>query len=327
MFRNPPGEAMHSSSPSHELTFMIMQHAQTLGFCAAGCAPLAPMNEADEKLDSMIREQRHASMLYLERQRDTRRNAAELLPGARTILCAALPYHQPQKAQPASSISQYALIPDYHKVVRDKLQQLLEFIRTRHHGTVNAIIAVDSAPLFEKAWAATAGLGRTGKNTLCIIPGHGSYIFLGEILLDIDLDCQPKRLPDPCHECDRCIRACPTGAITAPGTIDARRCISYLTVEHKDEFTPEEEIMVGTHLFGCDICQEVCPHNQQTRPDSSQAFPILEHLLGITPEEILTLSRSQFKTLFARTPIYRTGLKRLKRNARTVLKNRVIGDW
>ncbi len=326
MFHNLSREAMDASSRSQDLTSSIMQYALALGFCAAGCAPLTAMDDAAGKLDRMIKEQRHGSMRYLERQRETRRDPAGLLPGARTILCAALPYHHPGKAQPVARISRYAVIADYHRVVREKLQQLLDFIRHHHQGAVNAAIAVDSAPVFEKAWAEKAGIGHIGNNTLCIVPGRGSYIFLGEILLDIDLDSHPKNIPHPCRNCDRCIRACPTGALTAPGTIDARRCISYLTVEHKEPFTPEEETMIGDHLFGCDICQEICPHNQDIQAYNNAAFPVLECLLGITPEAILELTRSQFKTLFAGTPVYRTGINRLKRNARAVLKNKGKGD-
>lgn len=304
------------------LTGAIIHHALELGFAAAGCAPVTGSSLPAHRLSMMIDEKRHGTMQYLEQQQNERNDPALLLPGARTVLSVALSYNQPSNEQPSSGISRYATIPDYHRVMRDLLEQLLTYITTHCPEPVSSLICVDGAPVYEKSWARHAGIGATGNNTLCIVPGCGTACFLGEILLDIDLHCPPHKAEEPCGTCTRCLDACPTGALTAPGTLDARRCISYLTVEHKDDFTPEEEEMVGTHLFGCDICQDVCPHNQNAHTPNHPLFQPRKDLLTITPEQVLQLTRSQFKKLFAGTPIYRTGLKRLRRNARAVLNNR-----
>ncbi|ARM30509.1 tRNA epoxyqueuosine(34) reductase QueG [Prosthecochloris sp. HL-130-GSB] len=319
---------MDPCSPKKTLTRTILDHALKLGFCAADCSPVHGKKLPDRQLQSMITQQRHATMHYLETSQQARNNPEQLLPGIQTIVSVALSYNHPQQHRARTSfISRYATIPDYHRVMRHLLQQLLDVITENSPDPVNGLICVDSTPVYEKTWAEHAGIGVTGNNTLCIIPGHGSYCFLGEILLDIPLDCTTDRTPaDPCGECRRCIDACPTGALIAPGTLDARRCISYLTIEHKDDFTPEEEESIGTHLFGCDICQDICPHNHTARPAAHNHLPQNDNLLNLTPEHILQLTRSRFKTLFAGTPIYRTGLKRLKRNAQAVMNNRKIGD-
>ena len=301
----------------------VLQKAKECGFCAAGFTSLSSCRQETGRLVSMIEENRHGEMHYMQKNLNARVDPKNLLPGAKTIFSAALPYNfpigQPEKK---GKISRYALCTDYHSVMRDKLEELLDYISRNHEGEVNGKVFVDSSPVFEKAWAEKAGIGRTGKNTVLISPGTGSYLFLGEILLDIELESNTKKVPDLCGNCDICLKSCPTGALLEPGKIDARRCISYLTVELKREFTTEEATMIGDWLFGCDLCQEACPHNKQK--SSTEAYPELmprEELLRITPEQILALTRSQFKMLFAATPIYRTGLKRLKRNAKAVLEN------
>ncbi|ASQ89983.1 tRNA epoxyqueuosine(34) reductase QueG [Prosthecochloris sp. GSB1] len=297
-----------------------------IGFCAVGIADVHGRRNDAERLDRMIAENRHGEMRYLEKRREERADPARLLHGARSIVSAALPYDGNRASGPGC-ISAYALSRDYHVIVRRKLEELLACIREIHGGRINAHILVDSEPLFEKSWAEEAGTGKKGKNTLLIVPGAGSYVFLGEILLDVEIEHGPaEALPDPCGDCDACIRACPTGALAAPGKLDARRCISYLTVELKREFTPEERDMTGEWLFGCDLCQWVCPHNAPERriapaPETGR----LDRLRHITPETVLSLTGSGFKTLFAGTPILRTGLKRLKRNARAVMENREKG--
>ena len=306
-----------------QLAEIILQKALESGFCAAGFAAVIPSGEQNKRLLDMIRENRHGEMAYMQNNVSVRTHPEKLLPGAKTVFSAALPYRFPlETKQESPRISSYALVDDYHRVVRNKLDQLLEFITATCPGPVSGKVCVDSMPVLEKSWAEKAGLGKTGKNTMLIVPDTGSYVFLGEILLDIELPPSPSTKFDPCQECDACLKSCPTGALVEPGKIDARKCISYLTVELKREFTPEESAMTGEWLFGCDICQETCPHNAQqaTSPTCQELYPKKE-LLGITPEQILSLTRSQFKTLFGSTTIYRTGLKRLKRNARAVLDN------
>lgn len=306
-----------------KLASLILQKACENGFCAAGFASVTPLKEESERLLNMIRESRHGEMDYMQEHLSLRTHPENLLPGAKTVFSAALPYTFPETRKGKAKFSRYALVTDYHRVLRNKLEELLDFICETYPGPVTGKICVDSVPVFEKSWAEKAGLGRTGKNTILIVPKVGSYVFLGEIILDIELPPSISTLPDPCHECDACIRSCPTGALMEKGKLDARKCISYLTVELKREFTPEESAMTREWLFGCDICQEICPHNaQQSSAPTCLEFIPRKELLGITPDQILSLTRSQFKTLFGNTPIYRTGLKRLKRNARAVMANK-----
>ena len=306
-----------------QLAEIILQKAQESGFCAAGFASVTPCKEESKKLLDMIRENRHGEMAYMQKELSVRNHPEKLLPGAKTVFSAALPYTFPlERVKDMARISRYALVNDYHRVLRNKLGELLDFICETYPGSVTGKVFVDSMPVFEKTWAEKAGLGKTGKNTMLIVPGTGSYVFLGEILLDIEFPPSPTLQFDPCQECNACIKSCPTGALIEPGRLDARKCISYLTVELKREFTPEESAMTGEWLFGCDVCQEVCPHNAQitTAPNCTEFIPKKE-LLEITPEQILSLTRSQFKTLFAATPVFRAGLKRLKRNAKAVMEN------
>lgn len=300
----------------------ILQKTAELGFCAAGIALPSTMQQQGLRLSNMVAEGRHGQMTWLATNADKRREPSILFPNLASVLSVAYPAAEYQGST-NPYIARYALREDYHAVMKRKLGELLLAIEEFSDTPVTGMACVDSAPVFEKAWAERAGILRTGKHTLGIVPGWGSNVILGELLLDIPIEPTSKELPDPCRDCNRCLQACPTGALTAPGKIDARKCISYLTIEHKGDFSEEEERMIGTHLFGCDICQDACPHNREKSlaHDTATASPTRTELLTLTPEKVLTLTRSSFKALTAGTPIYRTGLKRLKRNANAVLKN------
>ncbi len=301
----------------------ILHKARAIGFSAAGFAPVSRCREETERLLNMIREHRHGEMVYMQQGLAARTDPRNLLPEAKTVLSAALPYTFPlERDEDAAKISRYAMVPDYHRELRARLGMLLDFIGNMYPGQVTGKVCVDSLPVFEKSWAEKARLGMTGKNTMLIVPGTGSFVFLGEIVLDIELPASAGLKENPCNGCDACLRSCPTGAILESGKLDARKCISYLTVELKRDFTPKESAMTGPWLFGCDICQEVCPHNtRQCSPSTARGLSPRKELTCITPEEILALTRSRFRILFAGTPIWRTGLKRLKRNARAVIEN------
>ena len=306
-----------------QLAADILQKAIESGFCAAGFASVTSCKQESKRLIDMITEKRHGEMRYMQENFSLRVHPENLLPGARTVFSAAFPYTFPlETVKDKARISRYALITDYHRVLRNKLEKLLDFICKTSPDPVAGKVCVDSMPVFEKSWAEKAGIGKVGKNTVLIVPETGSWVFLGEILLDINLPHSPPQLSDPCGECNACIKSCPTGALMEQGKIDARKCISYLTVELKREFSPDESAMIGKWLFGCDICQEVCPHNarQSPAPTCPEFIPKKE-LLEITSEQILSLTRSQFKTIFGGTPVFRAGLKRLKRNARAVMEN------
>ncbi|WP_232203892.1 tRNA epoxyqueuosine(34) reductase QueG [Chlorobaculum parvum] len=295
----------------------IRQKTLDLGFCAAGFAAANPLSEAMEMYRAMIDEKRHGEMGYLETGIEARANPELLLPGVKTVLSVALPWPAPTKP---GAISGYAVISDYHRVVGELLKELLDFIRSICDQPVNGKVCVDSSPVLEKEWAEAAGIGRTGKNTLLIVPGYGSRVFLGELLLDLDLEPDAPLDWDPCEGCAACLDACPTGALTASGKLDARRCISYLTIELKRDFTDEEAAMTEGWLYGCDHCLDACPHNTVAKHKAYPGFETKKELAELTPAHALELTNSQFRKLFAGTPAMRLGLRRLKRNAQAALE-------
>jgi epoxyqueuosine reductase len=307
---------------STNLARQIRKEAARLGFAAIGFSSPVPQPVAMQRYTAMIREQRHGEMSYIEMRMEERADPALLFPGLQTIISAAISYNYPLSyGDGLPKISKYALIDDYHTIVRAKLEQLLAAIHLLVEEPLDASITVDSAPLLEKGWAEEAGIGKTGKNTLLKVPSAGSYVFLGEILLDKEISSAIIPLPNYCGSCSNCIERCPTGALLEPGKIDASKCISYLTVELKRDFTDEEAAMIDDWLFGCDLCQNVCPHNQQASIGAHESFAVRQDLIGITTERILNLTNSGFRELFYGTPIFRIGLRRLKRNARAVADN------
>jgi epoxyqueuosine reductase len=217
---------------------------------------------------------------------------------------------------------------DYHRVIAGKLQELLDFIRAKTGIAVNGRICVDSSPLFEKEWAKHAGIGSIGKNGLLIVPLAGSFVFLGELLLDMAIEPDQPSVTETCGSCTACLDHCPTGALLEPGKLDVSKCLSYLTVELKRDFTAEEASSTGEWIFGCDICQEVCPRNQEPSVSGAAEFATRSELQELSIEAILALTKSGFRRLFLETPIYRSGLRRLKRNALAAQKNirRASGD-
>ncbi len=300
----------------------IRKEAARLGFSAIGFSLPVPQSLAIERYKAMIDEKRHGEMTYMELRIDERAMPDLLLPGLKTVISAAVSYNHPlQNSSGKPDISKYALIDDYHTVVRKKLEELLVFLKSLLGEELNATISVDSSPVLEKTWAEHSGIGKTGKNTLLILPSAGSYVFLGEILIDKEIIDKKPPLPNLCGSCSNCIDSCPTGALIESGRLDASRCISYLTIELKREFSAEESSMIGNHLFGCDHCQEVCPHNKHVSITADRSFKVRPNLLNISTETILNLTKSSFRNLFYGTPIFRLGLKRLKRNAQAVSEN------
>lgn len=319
--------------PDHsgDIARKLRREAARLGFSSIGFSRPETRTEAMEHFERMLCDRRHGEMLYLETEKEKRRKPEMLLPGLGTIISAAISYnHSNEIPDEGAKMSRYALIDDYHAVVRKKLEALGEFLETLLDGPLKSAISVDSGPVLEKAWAEQAGIGRTGKNTLLIVPSAGSYVFLGELFIDREIFSASPPLPYPCGGCSACIENCPTGALLEGGKLDARKCISYLTTELKREFTPEEADAIGGNLFGCDRCQEVCPWNRQANIQADSAFALKKQLIGISPETILSLGKSGFRALFYGTPVFRIGLRRLKRNARAVagnLEKKQNGPW
>ncbi len=307
---------------STDFARQIRKEASLLGFAATGFSSPVPQPVVMERLSAMILEKRHGEMSYMEKHTEKRTDPSLLLPGLHTIISVAISYNYPLlHREGLPKISKYALIDDYHTVVKTKLEELLAAIKGLLGEPLTALITVDSSPLLEKNWAERAGIGKTGKNTLLQVPSAGSYLFLGEILVDRAIPPSTLTLPNVCGSCSKCLDHCPTGALVEPGKIDASKCISYLTVELKREFTTEEVSMIGDWMFGCDLCQEVCPCNQQASIMADPSFQLRHELVNISTERILNLTRSGFRDLFYGTPVFRIGLRRMKRNARAVEEN------
>ncbi len=305
----------------------IVEKGRELGCCAIGFAAIRQQITAMGRLREMIADRRHGELGYLETGMEKRENPNLLLAGVKTVVSVAIAGPMPVPRQGRRpGLAAYATVPDYHIVMRRVLNELLDFIRNNSPRPIAGLACVDGAPVLEKSWAETAGTGRTGKNTLVIIPGAGSRIFLGELLLNAAITPDdPTEDADPCGNCTACIDACPTGALVAPGKLDATRCIAYLTIELRREFTPGEAAMAGHSLFGCDRCMDACPHNADGGYPPHSAFTPHSDLADFSAEEAVALTGSSFRKRFAGTAVMRLGLKRLKRNARAVLEHRNPG--
>ncbi len=261
----------------------------------------------------------HGTMDYLERTSWQRQDPQSLLPEARSIIMLALNY-APSARTRAIGVSCYARGEDYHDIVRSKMREVVTGVRESTGLSFKTRICVDTAPLLERDFAARAGLGWIGKNTSLINRQFGTWLFLGAILTDLDLP--PDRpQPDRCGTCVLCIEACPTGALRAPRILDARRCISYLTIEHKGDIPRELRSVIGTRLFGCDECQLVCPWNRFAKPSREKGFDLRNEDLLSDPARILAMDEDEFEARFASSPIARIGRGGLLRNAAVVLGN------
>lgn len=299
-----------------QLTRQIKQAARRIGFAACGVSQAEQLTEEARRLEQWLSENRHAQMEYLARDFDRRIDPRRLLPGARSVisvLCNYFPGDLPAWGSPLR-ISRYALSRDYHKVVRKKLERFTISIR-EVAGEAAFRLAVDSAPIMEKAWAVRSGLGWYGKNGVVIIPRRGSFFFLGEIITDLVLS--PDRpTTEQCGRCRKCMEACPTGAIYEPWRIDARRCLSYLTIEHRGPLPPEAAGKGGGRIYGCDICQEVCPHNRFARPHQDPDFGTPPDIFSLSERQWQHLTPEDFARLFKGSAVKRAGCNRLMRNIR-----------
>lgn len=267
-------------SKRKEITAALKTKALELGFAACGVARTRRLTHKEGFLREWLEDGYQGKMAYMANHFDKRLNPVLLVPGSVSVLSLALNYF-PAENQPSATrcrISRYAYGKDYHFVIKQKLQLLADFLEslTGHH---QYRIFTDSAPVLERTWAQEAGLGGTGKNTCLIIPRKGSYFFLGEIITNAALEPDPPFEKDLCGKCTRCIEACPTGAIIDAGKLDASKCISYLTIELKDNIPEPWREKCRGWIFGCDICQEVCPHNRHATPHQ---HPELQALKPVT---------------------------------------------
>lgn len=297
----------------------VKQVAREIGFAAAGIAPVAPAESEAACFDRWLAEKKQAGMHYMENYREIRLDPNGLLPGARSIISVALNYYPASLRDPSlPHIAYYAYGEDYHAVVKQMLRRLWQAITKQGEAgktasTSDARFFTDSAPLLERYWAWRAGLGWIGKNTNLIIPGRGSFFFLGEIVTTLETDRYDTPQKERCGTCRRCLDACPTGALEAPRRLDANRCISYLTIEHKGEIPPREAARLGNRLYGCDTCQQVCPWNRFAMPTRVEAFRPNPSLLSLRKEDLRVLTREEYNRIFARSAVKRAKYEGLMR--------------
>lgn len=303
------------STDPKNITPLLKEKALSLGFSGITIAKAEFMDEEARRLESWLNQGYHGEMSYMENHFDLRVDPTKLVPGAKSVICLLYNYYseQQQSDDEAPTISMYALGKDYHKVVRKKLKELEAWMKA-YIGDFNGRGFVDSAPVLERDWARRSGLGWIGKNTLLLTKQKGSYFFLAEYICDLTLEYDPA-IQDHCGTCTRCIDACPTDAISSEGYImDGSKCISYLTIEKKGEIPEAFRGLMSGYMYGCDICQQVCPWNRFSTPHQEAAFIPKAPLLEMSKKDWLELSHEQFDVLFEGSAVKRTKYEGLIRN-------------
>ncbi len=299
-----------------QLTGFIRQEAKSMGFFDCGISKVDFLKDDSQKVEQWLENGHHASMSYMERNREKRYNPALLVEHAKSVITVLYNYF-PKKPLPVENnykISKYAYGKDYHFVIKQKLNDLLEKIEEKA-GKRIARVFVDSAPVLDRAWATRSGLGFIGKNTLLINKKGGSFFFIGQIIIDLELEYEETAdFTNYCGSCTACIDACPTNAIK-PFEVDARKCISFLTIENRDEIPKEFDGKMEEWIFGCDICQDICPWNLRfASPHNEPLFEPSEQLLSMRKSDWDNLDKPTFKKLFKHSPVERTGYKGLMKN-------------
>jgi epoxyqueuosine reductase len=293
----------------------ITNKAYELGFFHVGFSKADFLEEEAPRLENWLNKNHHGEMAYMANHFDKRLDPRLLVDDAKTVISLLFNYYtdQQQSDPEAPKISKYAYGEDYHHVIKDKLKELIAFIRLEV-GEVNGRGFVDSAPVMDKAWAKKAGLGWIGKNSNLIHPKKGSFFFIADLIIDLQLEVDGP-IKDYCGTCTRCIDACPTDAIIEPYVVNGSKCISYLTIELKDELLPKEfEGKMDNWMFGCDICQDVCPWNRFSVLHNEERFEPHPDLLDLKKQDWLDLQEEGFQLLFQKSPVKRTKFQGLKRN-------------
>lgn len=302
---------MDQKSASEE----IKRQASALGFFACGIAQSGFLEDHRPRLKNWIDKDFHGEMKWMARNMDKRLDPGQLVENARSVIVVLLNYFPPQSL-PADAdylISRYAYGEDYHFVIKTKLKKLAAYIQ-QNIAAHSWRCFTDSAPVLERAWAVKAGLGWIGKNSMLITPRNGSYFFIGELITDLELYYDKPSGGDYCGDCTRCIEACPTNAIGSDRSIDSRRCISYLTIEKKGDLPAEFCGAYKQWIFGCDICQEVCPWNRFSQPHSEPAFDLPAEVRRLNRYEWENLSEDDFKKIFRKSPLKRAKHEGIRRN-------------
>ena len=300
-------------------TPFVKRRAAELGFMACGISRAGFLEEDAPRLENWLHQGRHGQMAWMENHFDKRLDPRLLVEGAQSVISLLLNYYPPKEEQQPDDtlkISKYAYGRDYHFVIKDKLKTLLADLRAEI-GEISGRCFVDSAPVLDKAWARKSGLGWVGKNSNLITPGAGSFYFIAELIVDVELD-YDHAIQDYCGTCTRCLDACPTQAITEPYVVDGSKCISYFTIELKGQIPPEVGGQLGNWIFGCDICQDVCPWNRFSRPTQEAQFQPHPGLKNLTPSDWQDITHEVFAELFRHSAVKRTGFQGLERNIQFV---------
>lgn len=294
-------------------TQLIKQEANRLGFLSCGISKAGFLEEEAPRLEKWLNNSHNGQMSYMENHFDKRLNPTLLVDDAKSVVSLLLNYYPSEKQNSDSyKISKYAYGQDYHFVIKEKLKALLEFIQNEI-GMVSGRAFVDSAPVLDKAWASKSGLGWIGKNSNLITQKVGSFYFIAELIIDLDLE-YDSPTTDHCGSCTKCIDACPTEAIVAPYVVDGSKCISYFTIELRDNIPQEMKGKFNDWAFGCDVCQDVCPWNRFSKPHNEPLFYPNQEILSFSKKDWEEITKETFNKVFKNSPVKRTKLEGLQRN-------------
>lgn len=306
------------------ITRRVRARAAAFGFHRVGFARATPLDDDHARYERWVADGLHGDMAWLANDRDVRRDVGHegVLVGAKSVVVCAISYHRGDEGSPlqGATVARYARGRDYHNFFRKRLRKLAAWMRSEFGAEARP--TVDTAPVLERAWARLAGVGFVGKNGCIIAPGLGSYLLLGEVVTDLALD-PDEPLEARCGSCTRCLDLCPTKALVAPAVLDARRCVSYLTIETSGPIEPALRAPMGDRIFGCDDCQDVCPFNRTAPPpaESTRDFASDGRWSTETPETLLTMDADRYARLAEGTPLARPGADAMARNAAVVLGN------
>ena len=304
---------MYNHSNIESLTNDIKTKAKTLGFMSCGISKAGFLEEEAPKLEYWLNKNMNGEMSYMERNFDMRLDPTKIVEGAKSVISLTYNYYTEKTYKDSNfKISKYAYGNDYHFVIKNKLKDLFEYIKEKT-GDINGRVFVDSAPVLERAWAKKSGLGWIGKNTNLISKKNGSFFFLCEVILDLELEYDHIDT-DHCGSCTACIDACPTNAIVEPYVVDGTRCISYYTIELKNNIPDYAKNTYDDWIFGCDICQDVCPWNRFSKPHKEPLFNSDDEFLSINKNDWIEMTKETFNKVFKNSAIKRAGFDGIKRN-------------